>query len=66
MAGKELTKEAGVKACDGDNGYVIRTVPQPLPGVSQISTQVVWFSLVCTSCMMGSILIFFIFKAVTS
>lgn len=31
MAGKELTKEAGVKACDGDNGYVIRTVPQPLP-----------------------------------
>lgn len=44
MAGKELTKEAGVKACDGDNGYVIRTVPQPLPGVSQISTQVVVLS----------------------
>lgn len=44
MAGKELTKEAGVKACDRDNGYVIRTVPQPLQGVSQISTQVVVLS----------------------
>lgn len=44
MAGKELTNVAGVKACDGDNRYVIRTVLQPLQGASQISAQVVVLS----------------------
>lgn len=66
MAGKELTKEAGVKACDGDNGYVIRTVPSSHYRESARLQHRSWFSLVCTSCMMGSILIFFIFKTVTS
>lgn len=44
MAGKELTNVAGVKACDRDNRYVIRTVLQPLQGASQISAHVVVLS----------------------
>lgn len=44
MAEKELTNVAGVKVCGPDNRYVIRTGPQPLQGVSQISAQVVVLS----------------------
>lgn len=46
MAGKGLINVTRVRACDTDNGYVIRTTPQRLQGVSQISAQVVVLSVV--------------------